>query len=925
VRLVSAVAILLRRVRAERGVLALVFIVVAVTAFAVAAGPRLFERVASDGLRYQATHATATQRNLQISTVDRIAPGAGDPFGRIAQEGAGFRTRLPASVGGLIDREHFVLEAPRFRLSKPPKYTTFVTFRGQDGLDRLVDLTAGRWPARVTPPANADPDAPAVFEVAIAEAAAETTGMKVGDTLAAQVDPGDPLLRTLFPRPTTAIQIVVSGLFTVRDATDPDWYDERGIDDATIGGTADNPIAYAVGLFAPEAYDDLLALDLPTRYRWNLFVDPDRLDARQLDTLVGDLRRLDAQYATTGATRSGFTLLRTGLLPIIDAYRTQRRTTEAAVTLAALGPLAVAAGAVGLLGILVVRRRRPSLRLARGRGASSGQLLAAQLWEGLLITVPAAVVGLLLAEALVDGPANAVSPVGAIAVALGATVLLLLASVPVARRARRDLERDDPPVFRLSPRRLVFEVLIVGLSLAAVWLLRERGLSAVDTGGTTGGVDPFLAAAPLLVGLAVGLIIIRLYPIPVRGLGWLLAHRRDLVPVLGLRSLGRHPSAGYLPLLILTLTVAIGTLSAVLQASLVRSQLGVSYQDVGADYRFESTNGGDLDATVDPATIDGVRAVARGLVVTDASLSTAPGNRSTVTVEAIDPTGYDAVTAGTPIEQHLVSSLLGWPTGSDAGTAGAPIPAILSSRLPTGSPNIQVGDAIVVSILGRTFRMQVVARSDAFPGLRSSAFIIAPLESVVAGWRGTAPGASVAYVRADADAGGGLRAALAESGGIVLTSRHDRYAELRDAPLVSAILGGFLLALGVAAAYAALAIVTVAALEAQRRSREVAFLRTLGLSDRQVALLTVVEQGAPLALSLIVGIVVGLGLAWLVEPGLDLAAFSGAPVAVGLQVDWLMIAAVALGVAAVVVLAVAGSSIVARRLDVGHALRIGEE
>jgi putative ABC transport system permease protein len=925
VRLVSAVAMLLRRVRAERGVLALVFIVVAVTAFAVAAGPRLFERVASDGLRYEAAHATATQRNLQFSTVDRIPPDADDPFGRIAQTGAEFRERLPGSVGGLVDREHFVVEAPRFRLMQPPKYTTFVTFRGQDGLDRLVDLTAGRWPARVVPAADTDPAAPPVFEVAIAQATATTTGMKVGDKLAAQVDPGDPLLRTLFPRPTTQIEIVVSGLFTVRDPADPDWYDERGIDDATIGGTADAPIAYAVGLFAPEAYDEVLGLGFPARYRWNLFVDPDRLDARQLDTVVSDLRRLDTQYATTGATRAGFTLLRTGLLPIIDAYRTQRTTTEAAVTLAALGPLAVAAGAVALLGILVVRRRRPSLRLARGRGASGGQLLAAQLWEGLLITVPAAVVGLLLAEALVSGPANPVSAVGAIGVALGATLLLLLASVPVARRARRDLERDDPPVFRLSPRRLVFEVLIVGLSLAAVWLLRERGLSAVDNGGPTRGVDPFLAAAPMLVGLAVGLIIIRLYPIPVRGLGWLLALRRDLVPVLGLRSLGRHPSAGYLPLLILTLTVAIGTLSAVLQASLVRSQLAVSYQDVGADYRLESTNGGDLDPSLDPATVGGVQALARGLVVADASLSTAPGNRSNVTLEAIDPAGYDAVTAGTPIEQHLVSSLLGWPTGPDAGTAAAPIPAILSSRLPTGSPNIQVGDAMAVSIRGRTLRMQVVARSDAFPALRSSAFIVAPLESVIAGWRGTAPGPSVTYVRADASAAASLQAAAAQSGGVIVSSRHERYAELRDAPLVAAVVGGFLLALALAAAYAALAIVTVAALEAQRRSREVAFLRTLGLSDRQVALLTVVEQGAPLVLSLLIGIGVGLGLAWLVEPGLDLAAFSGAPVAVGLQVDWLTIVAVAVGVTSVVVVAVAGSSFVARRLEVGYALRIGEE
>ena len=115
-------------------------------------------------------------------------------------------------------------------------------------------------------------------------------------------------------------------------------------------------------------------------------------------------------------------------------------------------------------------------------------------------------------------------------------------------------------------------------------------------------------------------------------------------------------------------------------------------------------------------------------------------------------------------------------------------------------------------------------------------------------------------------------------------------------------------------------------LHAQRRSREVAFLRTLGLTERQVAGLTVVEQGLPVILALAVGIALGLGLAWLLEPGIDLAAFSGpgAPVAPAGRLalrrgrrrrrsspSW--------------PLAVALSSWLARRLDLGHALRIGEE
>ena len=200
-----------------------------------------------------------------------------------------------------------------------------------------------------------------------------------------------------------------------------------------------------------------------------------------------------------------------------------------------------------------------------------------------------------------------------------------------------------------------------------------------------------------------------------------------------------------------------------------------------------------------------------------------------------------------------------------------------------------------------------------------------PFPSITAASGDAPPGPSVVFARGDASVAGAIQAATARSADAVVVSRHAEFATLHDTPLVAAMSGGFLLAVVVAAAYAALAVVTVAALEAQRRSREIAFLRTLGLTDRQVSQLTVIEQGAPVIIALVAGVALGLGLAWLVEPGLDLSAFSGTAVAVGLELDWPRIVVIALGIVAVVAAAVAGSSWVARRLDVGQALRIGED
>ena len=117
-------------------------------------------------------------------------------------------------------------------------------------------------------------------------------------------------------------------------------------------------------------------------------------------------------------------------------------------------------------------------------------------------------------------------------------------------------------------------------------------------------------------------------------------------------------------------------------------------------------------------------------------------------------------------------------------------------------------------------------------------------------------------------------------------SRHAALAAQRSAPLVGAIGDGFELAVVAAAVYAAMAIVAAVTLDAQRRGRELAYLRTLGLTPGQSVWLTFVEHAPPTLLALGVGIALGLGMAWLLAPGLGLGAFIAPDAVVRLQIDW---------------------------------------
>ncbi len=526
----------------------------------------------------------------------------------------------------VVGERGLVVDSVRFALTDPPNYPTVVTMSYQDGVEDLIRYVEGRAPVAVGPPVDSSEAAPR-FEIALSAATAAEIKVGVGDVLPASIDPSDPLLRRVFPRPTTPVTFEVVGLFDVPDPLDPAFYGETRLARHALGGTEERPIAYATALIAPEAYLDLRALGPPAQYRWRFFTDADRLDAGRLETLLPDLRRLDTTFGSTTGT-PGDLVYRSGLLELIDTFSQRRATTEATLAVAAMGPLVVAAGAVGLVALIIVRRRRAGLLLARGRGASSRQLLGAQVLEGLLVCLPAALVGMLVAMVVVPARGDPRSVLGALLVAVVATGLLVVATWPLARRARRDLEREDRPVSGPSPRRLVLEATAVGVAILAAWLLRERSVSGKLAEGASTGFDPFLAATPVLIGIAVGLLAIRLYPLPVRALAAVASRRRDLVPVLGLRSIGRHPSAAYLPLMVLTLTVAIGVFSAVVSATIERGQLAASWQAVGADYRIDAPRGGMLDPTViaiADAGIDGVTATAAALELDAPPSTSTPG------------------------------------------------------------------------------------------------------------------------------------------------------------------------------------------------------------------------------------------------------------------------------------------------------------
>ena len=241
-----------------------------------------------------------------LRRVDRVP----SPDGRPVRTGRRPRrvapTRLPDVDRGLIDEDQFVVDSTRFRLADPPRFTTFVTLRQQDGLDDTSELVDGRWPDRARSRTRCRSRRAATVRdrrVRCDGRGHPGRGRRQprrqrrpgrsapAEHVPAPVDRGRDRGRRARSRCRT--RPLRSGSTTGASPRSPS------------AAPTTTPIAFATAVFAPEAYADVLALDLPLRYQWRSFVDPDRLDAGSLDVLAEDLRRLDAAFGTTGAAAPG--------------------------------------------------------------------------------------------------------------------------------------------------------------------------------------------------------------------------------------------------------------------------------------------------------------------------------------------------------------------------------------------------------------------------------------------------------------------------------------------------------------------------------------------------------------------------------------------------------------------------------------------
>lgn len=884
-------------------------LLVLVGAFLATAVPRAVAAMHDAALAEHLSQFPANE--LDLATETRDHPDVGP-----SQAG----TTLPDDVDAIWGRQEELLRGIRDDLPQPLRGITGdplvaltmgpivaqgagpsgITYRVLPGLDpRLrehVELTSGEWPA---PAGSLDPGSP--IDVVLVDAVADEMAWRLGEVRVIEGVGGAQPLRL---SGTAAAVDPDAGFWThVPTALTPSIID-NGLDPKTVTGVA---------FVDPASWPAIEQTNLPTIMTAWIPVETEHVIAGETATLRGQLRAFSSTMQTLGEGGPSQVFVSTvgqvgflsGLGDALAEAAAAAAAGDAVLATIASGPIGVMIAVLVLGGRVVFERRRTGLELAAARGASTGQLRGILGLEGLVVGVPAALVGGIAGTLAVPTDAG---PAGWLLVAAFALTpaVLLVSSAPALsplRRARADLGGAQSGRFRW-----IAELVVVLLAVAAVVLLLRRGLS---TSAAETGVDPLLAAVPLLLALVACVIVLRLYPIPLARLLRSTSARSDLVPFLGSARALRDPSAGLVPVLAVVVGVSVAVFSAVLLGTVRTGVERVADQQVGADAAVSGVPL-TLDQLDEFRAVPGVEAIAPVYSTRGADLYL-DGRQRTTTLIVIDTAEMRAVQDGRQDATPLPDELADAP--DDAG-----VPVLLS-----GHVDGLVQDAHEAELDGEAFHALGVVDGRTAYSPRTNWMLMdrgnaAPFTDTLV--------PRTVLVRfesgADTTAVAAALASIAGEGATVATPG-DLVAELSSRPTAQGLVIGLTAAIALASLLTALAIVLTLVVGRPARERLLPLLATLGLGRRGEQGLVAWEVGPVAVVAVVVGAVLGIALPVVVLQGVDLRAFTGGDAQPTIAYDPWLITAVLAGSVLVSVAAAWTAARIGSRVNTARAMRKEEE
>lgn len=721
-RLRTSVWFVLRQMRASAGLsvativamAALIGVWVGIPLYAESASARLLsaevDEAASEGVPFgylfSYNRLSGGNKTWQdLAPLNALVQGEGNPFGSEVREHRRTFTTVPFD----LLNEGETIGAPAF-----VSVTNFAA---------SADIVQGRAPAAAS---TADEQ----IEVAIDQDFATAAGLSAGQTLT--------VLNRRLPLddPERAFQVTVTGVWeppaaSVRTSTPEDRFLTTG----TLTGNLVVPEATLQNTIEPMVDGSL------SNAQWLVLLDSSSVTTDSVATLLDRTGQINRQVdELVRGARILVTPERS-----LDGFQAQVASLNRGLTLFSIPILFLLLAVLGAVVWMRWTQRRPQVTMLRQRGVRAHRVLAQAVIESLLLATGAAVVGLVAARATAgligrtetfllfgDGVdlalvMNSRSWTALVVSGCVAALVSVIPSLTTLRREDLGTRRGDggairPPWFQ---RTYLDIVTVVGVAFFS-WILLRRGNLLGELLD-----DPLVILLPAASAVGAGFIVLRLYPLLLRGLARVADRVNSTALLLVSQRGSRVRGAVAAPLLMLVITGALaiytGSLARTLDLQLhdaAHHQVGavsgvVSDPAAGLGSRFEISNG--VPRQVDPggALIDAA-SVGRVWGLSSASrLATLParvqpvGQSSTaVTFTAVDTESFaDVAFWRSDYGDESLATLMALLDATDDG--------VLVSSQAAVATGLRVGDTVEVSVrdsqIAVAADMVVVGTFDQFP------------------------------------------------------------------------------------------------------------------------------------------------------------------------------------------------------------------
>ena len=457
----------------------------------------------------------------------------------------------------------------------------WITFGTLNSLQEHIQILEGVYP-------NSSPtDSQTPVDVLISEKLATATGMQVGEIYTAYAE-----AKAEQTTITTRIPVRISGIWKAIDPTESYWF--YSID------------AFGPILIVPEdtfttritsAQNDSVYLAV-----WYWLMDGAHIYSDEVPDLIDRIARTQARAVSLLSS------IRLDASPegMLQTFQKSANSLTIFLYAFSIPILGMTFTFIGLVGDMVIGQRRNEIAVLRSRGATIFQVIGIAALEGILLGLVGLAVGSPGASAIATFFSRAITFMDFSAssqitaditfnalrfglIAVGISLLFIV--VPTICAARHTIITYKQDRARVTRRpwwqRAWVDLMLLIPAAYGMYLMKQQGGLVIPGQDTTQAMDPFqnplLLLVPALGIFALTLLILRILPLLMSLVAWIVSKTSSVGLLMATRYLSRTAGGYNAPLILLILTLSLSIFTASLAQTLDRHVYDQIYYKVGAD------------------------------------------------------------------------------------------------------------------------------------------------------------------------------------------------------------------------------------------------------------------------------------------------------------------------------------------------------